>query len=233
MERSIGIQLQQVVMLDSLDHGIPLQSCYGLQPYLNYNLDEYTRFSTMTETFVEFVRSVIIRKVNGKRRLKVLKEGEKRFNVGNTLVLLDGVPIHDHEDILKYNPKLVKKIDIYNSRYAFSGETFECMISLTTQKGNLPSIQLSDDSQLTVYECPQLPVAFSMPEYKNEVDRKSRKPDFRHTLYWNPSVKTEKGKATTLLFYTSDLEGEFKVVVEGFTHQGEAIRGETSFRVGE
>ena len=139
----------------------------------------------------------------------------------------------DHEDILKYNPKLVKKIDIYNSRYAFSGETFECMISLTTQKGNLPSIQLSDDSQLTVYECPQLPVAFSMPEYKNEVDRKSRKPDFRHTLYWNPSVKTEKGKATTLLFYTSDLEGEFKVVVEGFTHQGEAIRGETSFRVGE
>ena len=46
-------------------------------------------------------------------------------------------------------------------------------------------------------------------------------------------VKTEKGKATTLLFYTSDLEGEFKVVVEGFTHQGEAIRGETSFRVGE
>lgn len=45
--------------------------------------------------------------------------------------------------------------------------------------------------------------------------------------------KNRKGKATTLLFYTSDLEGEFKVVVEGFTHQGEAIRGETSFRVGE
>ena len=66
----------------------------------------------MTETFVEFVRSVIIRKVNGKRRLRVLKEGEKRFNIGNTLVLLDGVPIHDHEDILKYNPRLVKKIEI-------------------------------------------------------------------------------------------------------------------------
>ena len=102
LERSIGIQLQQVTVLDSLDHAIPLQSCYGLQPYLNYNLDEYTRFNTMTETFVEFVRSVIIRKVNGKRRLRVLKEGEKRFNIGNTLVLLDGVPIHDHEDILKY-----------------------------------------------------------------------------------------------------------------------------------
>lgn len=43
------------------------------------------------------------------------------------------------------------------------------MISLTTQKGNLPSIQLSDDSQLTVYECPQLPVAFSMPEYKTKL----------------------------------------------------------------
>ena len=152
LERSIGIQLQQVTVLDSLDHAIPLQSCYGLQPYLNYNLDEYTRFNTMTETFVEFVRSVIIRKVNGKRRLRVLKEGEKRFNIGNTLVLLDGVPIHDHEDILKYNPRLVKKIEIYNGRYGFGGEVFECMISLTTQRGDLPSIQLSDDSRLTVYE---------------------------------------------------------------------------------
>ena len=231
LERSIGIQLQQVTVLDSLDHAIPLQSCYGLQPYLNYNLDEYTRFNTMTETFVEFVRSVIIRKVNGKRRLRVLKEGEKRFNIGNTLVLLDGVPIHDHEDILKYDPRLVKKIEIYNGRYGFGGEVFECMISLTTQRGDLPSIQLSDDSRLTVYECPQLPVTFKMPEYKDATDKKSRRPDFRHTLYWNPSVETEAGIDTTLSFYTSDLEGEFKVVVEGFTLKGELIRGEVNFHV--
>lgn len=177
------------------------------------------------------VRSVIIRKVNGKRRLRVLKEGEKRFNIGNTLVLLDGVPIHDHEDILKYNPRLVKKIEIYNGRYGFGGEVFECMISLTTQRGDLPSIQLSDDSRLTVYECPQLPVTFKMPEYKDATDKKSRRPDFRHTLYWNPSVETEAGIDTTLSFYTSDLEGEFKVVVEGFTLKGELIRGEVNFHV--
>ena len=90
------------------------------------------------------------------------------------------------------------------------------MISLTTQRGDLPSIQLSDDSRLTVYECPQLPVTFKMPEYKDATDKKSRRPDFRHTLYWNPSVETEAGIDTTLSFYTSDLEGEFKVVVEGF-----------------
>lgn len=87
------------------------------------------------------------------------------------MVLLDGVPIHDHEDILKYNPRLVKKIEIYNGRYGFGGEVFECMISLTTQRGDLPSIQLSDDSRLTVYECPQLPVTFKMPEYKDATDK--------------------------------------------------------------
>lgn len=105
------------------------------------------------------------------------------------------------------------------------------MISLTTQRGDLPSIQLSDDSRLTVYECPQLPVTFKMSEYKDATDKKSRRPDFRHTLYWNPSVETEAGIDTTLSFYTSDLEGEFKVVVEGFTLKGELIRGEVNFHV--
>ena len=147
------------------------------------------------------------------------------------MVLLEGVPINDHEDILKYNPRLVKKIEIYNGRYGFGGEVFECMISLTTQRGDLPSIQLSDDSRLTVYECPQLLVTFKMPEYKDATDKKSRRPDFRHTLYWNPSVETEAGIETTLSFYTSDLEGEFKVVVEGFTLKGELIRGEVNFHV--
>lgn len=82
----------------------------------------------MIEIFVEFVCSVIICKVNGKCRLRVFKEGEKRFNIGNILVLLDGVFIYDYEDILKYNFRLVKKIEIYNGCYGFGGEVFECMI---------------------------------------------------------------------------------------------------------
>lgn len=230
-KRSIGVQLQQVIGADSVGHQ-PDLPYYHFQPQLSFDLDEYTRFNTMEETIIEFIRRVIVRKIEGKRRLKVLKEGEKRFNQGNTLVLLDGIPLYDHEEILAYNPHLVKRIDIYSGRYAFGGETFECMVAFTTKRGNLTAIQLNEQSQLMVYECPQWAIPFPMPAYKDDAARKSRRPDFRHTLYWNPSVETTAGASPPQLsFYTSDLSGEYLVVAEGFTLQGEAIRGETRFRV--
>lgn len=232
-KRSIGVQLQQVFKADSLTGELqPVDlSCYHLRPQLSYDLNEYTRFDTMEETIIEFVRRIIVRKTDGKPRLRVLKEGEKRFNQGSTLVMLDGVPLYDHEDILSYNPRLVRKIDIYSGRYVFGGATFECMVFFTTHKGNLPDIQLHGNSQMTVYECPTLPVAFTAPEYKDEAARQSRIADYRHTLYWNPSVEKGAEKPATLTFYTSDLSGEYKVIAEGFTATGEILRGETSFRV--
>ena len=232
-KRSIGVQLQQIFKADSLTGELqPVDfSCYHLQPQLSYDLNEYTRFDTMEETIIEFVRRIIVRKTDGKRRLRVLKEGEKRFNQGSTLVMLDGIPLYDHEKILTYNPKLIRRIDIYSGRYVFGGATFECMVFFTTHKGNLPDIRLKKNSQMTVYECPTLPVAFIAPEYKDEAARQSRMPDYRHTLYWNPSVEKSEGKPSTLTFYTSDLSGTYKVIAEGFTAKGEPIRGETSFRV--
>lgn len=230
-KRSIGVQLQQIFAVDSLHNKTLLEDlpCYHFKPQLSFDLDEYTRFPTMEETIIEFVRRVIIRKTNDKRRLRVLKEGEKRYNQGNTLVLLDGIPLFDHEYILNYDPKLVKMIDIYSGRYIFGGETFECMVAFTTQKGNLPAIQLDELSQLIVYECPVQPITFNAPQYPNDAARKSREADFRHTLYWNPAVEATPGSPTQLSFYTSDLDGEYRIIAEGFTKTGEPIRGEANF----
>lgn len=229
MERSIGVQLNTILRVDSLGNEVPLESYYHLQPHLSYDLDEYTRFNTMQETFTEFVRRINVGRIDGKRRIRVLVEGEKRFNTGSTLVLLDGVPLHNHEDIISYNPRLLRKIDIYSGKYTFGGEVFECMVSFVTHRKNLPAIQLSEEYQLFSYDCPSLPVPFEMPDYSDPEAKRSRKPDFRHTLYWNPRVTPDE--STELYFYTSDLCGEFKVTIEGIDSKGEVITGSTLFRV--
>lgn len=230
LDRSVAAQINRIMRIDSTGNPVPLTNYYNIEPHLSYDLDEYTRFNTMSETFIEYVRRIIVRRVDGERRLKVLKEDAKRYNAGNTLVLLDGVPIYDHEDIINYNPRLVKRIHIYSGSYLFGGRTFECMVSFTTHRANLPSIQLDEQSQLISYDCPALYEPFPMPDYRLEKVRESRIPDLRHTIYWNPYAE-EINHNVPVRFYTSDLSGHYRVIVEGITDDGRMVYGSTDFVV--
>lgn len=233
MDRFVGVQLQQIMGIDSLENQVPLEKYYAFQNPTIYDLNEYTRFNTVEETIIEFVNQVVVRKGKLDRRvMKVLIPDENRFSSGNTLVLLDGVAIHNHEELLKYNPRNIRTIQIYNGRYFFGGQLYECMISFTSHRQNLSSIQLDDASQLLAYDCPSLPEMVDSPEYADEQVRKSLKPDFRHTLYWNPFVESLINESSVALsFYASDLSGEYKVVVEGITKDGKSIYGEAFFVV--
>ena len=231
IERYIGVQIKEKRDNDTLNNVIQPSGYTTFQPVLTYDLNEYTRFNTISETILEFINRVRVARVGNSRRIKVFLEESQRFNYGNTLVLLDGIPIHDHEEILRYNPMHVKKVKVYDGRYLFGGEDMDCIVSFITTEGNLPFFQLNEGSQLFDYDCPQLPSSFEIPDYSNDEIRNSRKPDFRHTLYWNPFVEFPKDTPANFSFYTSDLCGEFKVAVEGITTDGEIIRGVSYFQV--
>jgi len=52
----------------------------------------------------------------------------------------------------------------------------------------------------------------------------SEMPDHRMTLYWNPNIITENGKAS-ISFFTSDDIGRYKIFVEGITGDGDICLG--------
>ena len=60
----------------------------------------------------------------------------------------------------------------------------------------------------------------------------TEKPDHRLTLYWNPYVQTENGKAS-LSFFSSDDLSRYKVIVEGMTDDGTICLGSAKFEVNE
>ncbi len=73
--------------------------------------------------------------------------------------------------------------------------------------------------------------AFYSPKYTAE-NISSERPDNRLTLYWNPNVMTQNGKAS-LSFFTSDDISNFKIFVEGITNDGKICLGEAEFAVNE
>jgi Large extracellular alpha-helical protein len=231
-ERYIGAQLLDIKTGENTISFDEPKDYFNLQTYRIYNLDEYTRFSTLQETMIEFIIGVRVRRVQGKPAIQIFQTPERLYSSTNTLVLLDGVPIFNHEEVLAYNPHHIQYIKIYNGRYVFGEEVFNGIISFVTHEKNLPFFQLNENSQLFRYECPTLPLISVFPEYPNAGKRKSNLPDFRHTLYWNPSQEIPKdGNPIEFSFYTSDLCGDFEVVVEGITSDGKFIHSKTKFKV--
>ena len=50
----------------------------------------------------------------------------------------------------------------------------------------------------------------------------SRIPDFRYQLFWEPKVSI-KGDEVAFEFYTSDVAGDYEIILEGFTTYGKPI----------
>ena len=63
--------------------------------------------------------------------------------------------------------------------------------------------------------------------YGNEKIKASRRPDFRHTMYWEPSVTGKTGTE----FYTSDLEGIYVATLQGVDADGKRIEVKWEFEV--
>lgn len=55
-------------------------------------------------------------------------------------------------------------------------------------------------------------------------------PEYLSTLYWKHQLMLKKGETQEISFYTSDITGPFKVIVQGATNT-DVIYGETLFRV--
>ena len=51
----------------------------------------------------------------------------------------------------------------------------------------------------------------------------NRIPDYRTLLFWKPNVVVEEGSNLDFEFFTSDISGEYEVIVDGFTTFGKPI----------
>lgn len=71
---------------------------------------------------------------------------------------------------------------------------------------------------------------FYSPAYPLQSFEDQRRPDYRPTMYWNPDVEMINGKAA-IRFFSSDMIGRFKVIVEGISRKGKPVYGTSELNV--
>ena len=228
--RTLGMQLEKHFDADTLYEALPVREhrLFNEPSRKSYILDDYTRFPVMEELFVEFIPELRLRRVGQQRQIQVLTsdvQGNYTYQPGRALVLLDGIPVLDHEKILAYDPLLVKRIDIYMESYFFGARGFWGIVNFVTYKGNLPTMQFEDNVRIVDFQGCSLPLAYTCEGVGSEY------PDYRQTLLWQPLLTLGPGESVELECKTPAYGGRFEAVAEGLGTDGKAVAAQTGFTV--
>ncbi|HEY5407530.1 MAG TPA: hypothetical protein VIJ92_10585 [Ginsengibacter sp.] len=222
------IQLLQPLLIDTLP--------FYYKPSKTYLLDDYTRFTTMEEVLREYVAEVNVSRRGKKYHLFTLnqpafevqgKQTAQIFFDTNPLMLLDGVPVFDADNIIAYDPLKVQKLEVVTAKYHWGPIVADGIVSYTTYKGNLNGYTLNPHDLVVDYEGLQQQRIFYSPDYAAPGAIDSRLPDFRDVLYWSPEINTSKKGDGQVSFYTGDISGKYLVELEGISSNGDA--GDTHF----
>ena len=206
------------------------------KPSATYLLDNYTRFTTMEEVLREYVPEVNVSRRG--RNYRLFTFNQPAFNVQskqttpiffdtNPLILLDGLPVFNADNIIAYDPLKVQKLEVVAARYHWGPIVANGITSYTTYKGNMEGYVLNPRDLVADYEGLQQQRIFYSPDYATADAINSRLPDFRDVLYWSPQISTGKRGDGHFSFYSGDISGKYLVDLQGIASSGEA--GATSF----
>ena len=92
------------------------------------------------------------------------------------------------------------------------------MINVITRDGDFSAVRLPGYATRLQYRTIDPVRSFVSPAYTSESAGKSRIPDFRNTLYWNPSLTAGENGQTMVEFWSSDVPGDYEIKIEGIAN---------------
>ena len=209
---------------DTLYSALKVRKLDLLGPWQNrYNLDDYTRFVTMREVFIEYLHDIDINRDKGVIDMTVKTLDVKGFpsyrHFAPSLIMLDGVPVVDHTIVYDIDPLLIKSVEIYPSNYAF-GTTYFCgAANFITYKGDLAGAQLGKNIRILSFKGASVPMVYSAANAAYDPDF----PSISETLFWHPMVSIPAGETFDIDVVAPALPGKYIITIEGFTADGEPI----------
>ncbi len=164
--------------------------------------------------------------------------GVTSFGLQEALVELDGVvlsgmggeSVADRLSSMSVND--VESIDIlrFGSASAYGARAANGVIVIKTRLGNGASSdgkRVLDRRKLQSVRMLGYSIAkeFTSPDYSDHTNGDDRA-DYRSTIYWNPLLVSDGKDPLSVSFYAADIPTSYRIVVEGVTADGQAIRGE-------
>lgn len=187
-----------------------------------YYLDEYKRFTSMRDTFIELTIHIGASKSEESDNLFVRCEQPPGLTATNRspLILLDGLSV-DAQTILNHNPNEIEKIEVLPAYYFVGDLVYKGLISAHTFDGSAPTT-LGNTYPLSEYQ-PYSEEGFHLTISENL-------PHYESNVLWQP-IYDHQGGRLLLDFSTSRLEGNYQVLITGITNSGKPVNISRTFQV--
>ena len=227
---SLNMQLEKIYRPGSTREPIPYADpvprvpFYGM-PTRSIDLDEFINLPDVQEIFENLVPEVSVHRKKGEPVFRVISR-DPSITWLSPLVLLDNIPVFDHEKILDLQPSRLDNIDVVADVYIIGNKKFGGIISISTKKGDLAGFGLPDGSYFFDYPGihPPDPVD-DLPDH-----RTGNIPDTRNTLYWEDGISLEKDKPFSITFPAGMAPGNYIILARGIS-DGRIRTGTCKFTV--
>lgn len=202
-----------------LDH-VDTLDIYG-KPDKRYILDNYVRFPDMREVIEEFIPEVRVRKVNGQTALQVVNTPYKMFFDLPAMVLLDGIPVTDMDQLLSMDPLKFRSIDVVARKFLLGDMQIPGIVHYKTYRTDMGGFKLPADVVLFDHKGLKIPSApvFSVPQDQHM-------PYFRDLLCWQQNRGSLHAR-----FPSSDAAGDFRIRVVAVDDLGKTWEGSAQITV--
>lgn len=233
-ERSIHNQIENAFLEVKKDisttYELP-KEFYGNPPTV-YVLDEYKRFPTIAESLTEIVDHAWYKKDKNKKLIFDVRAREfdpYAMDDIKPLVVVDGAYIKDHELVLNDSAYDVETISVLREEYYYGDEVYQGVVNIKTTSGDYyDKLKGSYIVNNKLFK-PTPRKRYFKQNYDLQSDV-SRIPDYRHQLLWIPEFRFNS-QSFDLEFFTSDVKGDFEVMIEGYASNGDYVKVSKFFTV--
>ena len=183
-------------------------------------LKDWVKLSSMEEVFFEIVPQVKLKKNGSIYEISLVDRFGKILYDTPPVIMIDGVIIKDPGIIANLDPEKVEKIDVIKKRYIVGDYLFNGIVNVITSSGDFSNVAVAQNAINFQYQVIDSVHTFKSPDYSLQVMNNRHEPDFRNTLYWNPSLKLGKDGRVKIELWTSDVTGDYEVKVQGISSEG-------------
>ncbi|HEY5822972.1 MAG TPA: hypothetical protein VIT44_01320, partial [Cyclobacteriaceae bacterium] len=196
---------------------------------VSIKIQDYILFSTMQELIKEVIPPLYHRKFGEREIVRVKLPEPMNSNItGDAVYVIDGIATNNTAFFLSLIPADLLTIKIVRdpvklARFGLMGKNG--IVIVQTKNGD--AREPVDPSRIITGINKSLNFTNSNHSSVNDIHR----PDFRSTVYWNPSIKTDSKGKSTVEFFCSDDIGKLQIRIDGITTGGKPFSTEKEIQV--
>jgi hypothetical protein len=192
------------------------------KPYSTVFPADFLELPDFVEISRELLPALKVRKSNNNYILSFIDTRNKGFLNIEPIIFLDGVPINDVNQIINFGTNQIMRIDMlpvirYYGEMSITGilAIFSKNLEINNIQFQTPAIRYQSLSSQN----------YTKPEYYNPTNLNKHIPDVRQVLLWDPEITLHYNEKHQIEFYTSDLQGNYRISIQGITSNGLPVNG--------